>query len=355
MSETALSEVADNTAAKIQTGARLARRSPGRELRKSHRTCPDPQPPWQSIAVRHLTALAAVARARSFCRAAEELGYVQSAISSQIAYLEQVVGMRLVERSSGTPVVELTDAGQLFLRHVEEILARFEIAHTDVSSAATGATGPLRVAGLEQLAPREIAKIMSLFREGHPFARVMIHDAEAGPAQLRDGTLDLLVYEPPAVQASLTQVVLHKDRYVLLVSADSELAGRSEPLSSAELAALRPIVPSSVARSGRLAGQLTTLGLDPHPLVTPQSVSTAQALVADGLGTALVPHRLVDFGNSATVAVELSHVLADRTIVLGFASEPDRSGPVTGFVRAARLVCGDAPDDLAARLAHGSS
>jgi len=57
---------------------------------------------WLGVGVRHLAALDAIARERSFSRAARTLGYTQSAISQQIAMLERIIGERLIERPGGS-------------------------------------------------------------------------------------------------------------------------------------------------------------------------------------------------------------------------------------------------------------
>src|SRR5216683_3141892 len=79
---------------------------------------------WRGVELRHLVALDAVGRHRSFNAAARELGYTQSAVSQQIAQLERVVGQRLVDRPGGprhVDVFEETDAADLLrlLEHGE--------------------------------------------------------------------------------------------------------------------------------------------------------------------------------------------------------------------------------------------
>jgi len=64
-----------------------------------------------AIEIRHLIAFSAVADESSFSRAAERLGYTQSAVSHQVAVLEQLLGHRLVERPGGPRPVSLTPAG----------------------------------------------------------------------------------------------------------------------------------------------------------------------------------------------------------------------------------------------------
>ncbi|MGW5419770.1 LysR family transcriptional regulator [Streptomyces sp. NPDC003943] len=78
------------------------------------------------IELRHLRAFAAVARCRSFTRAAGELLITQPALSRTVAQLEAGLGVRLLDRSSRG--VALTGTGAEFLVHAERTLAAFDTA-----------------------------------------------------------------------------------------------------------------------------------------------------------------------------------------------------------------------------------
>jgi molybdate transport repressor ModE-like protein len=98
---------------------------------------------WSGVEVRHLVALEAVAREGSFRRAAARLGYVQSAISHQIAALENLTGKRLIDRSRGTRPLALTDAGEIMLAHAGAVIARVRAAQADLASLDRDADGSL--------------------------------------------------------------------------------------------------------------------------------------------------------------------------------------------------------------------
>src|SRR4051812_50029451 len=58
---------------------------------------------WLGVELRHFAALQAIAEEGTFGRAAQRLGYTQSAISQQIATLEKIVGEQLLARPGGPP------------------------------------------------------------------------------------------------------------------------------------------------------------------------------------------------------------------------------------------------------------
>jgi molybdate transport repressor ModE-like protein len=93
---------------------------------------------WLGVELRHLAALSAVCRTGSFRSAADDLGYVQSAVSQQIARLEHVVGARLLERTRGHSEVTLTPAGEILLEHTKSILARLRTAQAELGRLGGG-------------------------------------------------------------------------------------------------------------------------------------------------------------------------------------------------------------------------
>src|SRR3954453_11658944 len=100
---------------------------------------------WLGVELRHLAALEAVAQTGAFGRAAEKLGYTQSAVSQQIAMLERIVGERLVERPGGPRPVTMTEAGRVMLGHAASIIARIHAAQADLAALSSGEAGSLRV------------------------------------------------------------------------------------------------------------------------------------------------------------------------------------------------------------------
>lgn len=107
---------------------------------------------------RQLATFVAVARAGSFSGAADELGYTQSAVSQQIAALEERASQRLLERRP----VRLTPAGERLLQHAEAILLRLDAAATELRHAATPPGQHLRIGATPLAAPRSLAGLGSV-------------------------------------------------------------------------------------------------------------------------------------------------------------------------------------------------
>jgi LysR family glycine cleavage system transcriptional activator len=110
-----------------------------------------------------LIAFEAVARRRNFTVAANELHLTPSAISHQIAKLEEFLGVRLFERTARN--VELTDAGEDYLQRVGGALAAIGAATDNVRK---GVRNTLHVHSTPSFASLWLMPRLTDFAKAHP-------------------------------------------------------------------------------------------------------------------------------------------------------------------------------------------
>ncbi|MCY1136568.1 LysR substrate-binding domain-containing protein [Actinoplanes sp. Pm04-4] len=124
------------------------------------------------ISLSGLRAVRQVATLGSFTAAAEALGYTQSAVSRQVAAMEQVAGAPLFERHARG--VRPTAVGEVLLRHAGALLDAAEAAERDLATARERLAGRLIVGayptGHLVLVPRALA----LMRDEHPGVEVTL-------------------------------------------------------------------------------------------------------------------------------------------------------------------------------------
>ena len=145
-----------------------------------------------------LRALRSVAVHGSFSRAADDLGYTQSAVSQQIAALEAEVGLTLLNRA--VRPVALTDAGALLATHAEQVLEHLATAESQLDALRGLKAGRLRLTafGSAYATFLPTARGWKHFRQG----REAIEREFAGaPAQVRDSIRWLPIGEPVELEA----------------------------------------------------------------------------------------------------------------------------------------------------------
>ena len=292
---------------------------------------------WLGVELRHLLALEAVAREGSFGKAAVSLGYTQSAVSQQIAMLERIVGQRLIERPGGPRPVSLTEAGRLLLTHAEAIAARLAAAQADLNALGDGEAGTLRVGVFESVGQRILPEVMRRFLESWPKVHVALTESADDTELLSSverGELDVTFADLPLVEGPFESLELLRDPYVLVVPAASELAQRAVAPPVREIAALDLIGP----RHCRSLVQLEGVFRQPLRFVFRSDHNqTVQALVAAGVGAALVPRLTVDPHDDATALLELPK-LPPRLIGLAWHRDRYRAPAARSFVETAEAV-----------------
>jgi DNA-binding transcriptional LysR family regulator len=243
------------------------------------------------VELRHLRYFAAVAETCHFGAAAARLHIAQPALSQAIRSLETELGASLFTRT--TRQVRLTPAGRFLQDEAARILGAVDDSVRGVRRIADGRLGLVRIGFTGTATHAQLPRIARVVKRELPGVALEIRADLLTPAQceeLRDGRLDLGVLRPPVTGDSLNLRTIEVEPLVLVLPDDHPLAARPE-IAVADLrdegfvvyADRASAVNQAVLRSCREAG------FTPHPEHEATSTAVLLALVAAGLGVALVP------------------------------------------------------------------
>ncbi|MFC5834332.1 LysR family transcriptional regulator [Nonomuraea insulae] len=241
-----------------------------------------------------LKALHAVHVYGSVGAAADALMVTPSAVSQQIAKLERETGARLMERNGRG--VRLTDAAGLLADHAERILALVETAEADFEALRGEVVGRLNIAAFPTAVRGLMPGALAELQQRHPDLHVQLNEREPERVirEVSRGELDLGIIQdwlnrPMAVPEGLSKAALLDDVADVAVPAGHPLAGERE----VELAALHgeqwiSSTPGTICHDW-LVFTLRSASLEPEIRCMADEYPTQLALVAAGLGCAIVP------------------------------------------------------------------
>jgi DNA-binding transcriptional LysR family regulator len=297
---------------------------------------------WLGLDLRHLVALKTIADEGSFGKAAERLGYTQSAISQQIATLERIVGLRLIERPGGPRPISLTEAGRILLRHADAIQARLLAAKADMDALEAGDAGRLRVGTFQSVGTRVLPTLLRRFSDTRPGVEIVLRESvdEAELLQLVErGELDLTFWTLPPAQGPYDAVELLRDPYVLLVPAGSPLAALKRTPTLKEIS-LQPLIGfNRCSAMDQVEAQLASSGRAPNIVFRSDNNGTVQGLVGAGVGVSVSPLLTVDEDDPSVELVDLQGRMPPRVIGLVWHRDRHLSPAAEAFVETASAVC----------------
>ena len=294
---------------------------------------------WNDLSTRHLLALRAVAEEGTFGRAATRLGFTQSAVSQQVAALEQMVGQALFDRPSGPRRPELTAAGELMLEHAEALIEAIETAEHDLDRFGRGVSGKLAVGTFQSISARVLPSIFRRLHQEAPDVEVTVVEEDADQdvrvGQLKTGEIDLafIVGEPdPTCDARY----LGADPHVAMVPAD-------HPPGPVELASLsgKPAIGQPPGDTCGLAVDrgLERLGVTPNYAFRSHDNSAIQGMVSAGVGIAVVPLLTIDVSDPAISVRTTVPEIEPRELYLVWIRDRSLSPVAQRFVDIAADVC----------------
>lgn len=167
----------------------------------------------------------AVAREKSFSRAAEVLDRTQPAVSQAIRRLEQEVGEKLFDRSSkdGT----LTYAGELLLDYARQMLNLRYSAQNAIRDMRDLQQGKITISANEHTVFC-LLPVIREFRKEHPLIKIEVQRGVASriPKEITAREVELGVISFKPNDPSLKSVPILTDELVLICSPEHHLASK---------------------------------------------------------------------------------------------------------------------------------
>ena len=252
---------------------------------------------------RRLMTFRAVAHARSFSRAAEQMSLTQPSVSHQIALLETEIGVRLLDRGRGG--LRLTEAGAVLLEHADHVAWRPELADAQLASLAGQRREHIRLGAFPTALASFVPSAVARLRLAHDDLRVRLGEVTPSnlEARLLGGDFDVAIsYQDATTERreirGAERIDLMPDTFLIGLPPEHRLAGPTAPISLKELADDDWILAST---EGFLVQACREAGFDPRVVAITSEPLATRGLILRGIGVGWVPSLLV--GDYAGVAI----------------------------------------------------
>lgn len=267
----------------------------------------------RDLELKHLIALDAVANEGTFGRAAEHLGYTQSAVSQQIAALERLVDGRVFDRPGGPRPVELTPLGQRLLDGARDLLGRVDALDHDLERFRNGEVGRLTIGTFQSMSATVLPRVVARLRAEHPDVELTVVESDLDEELDRGldrGELDLsFAIDDRGRADGITHLL--DDPFVLVARPGQFPDG---PVPVGDLAGLPHVGQPHCSCQVRTEVGLRDRGLEPDYVFRSADNGTVIAMVRAGLGVAVLPLLCVDPEDPRTSLHRLTPAIPDRRI-----------------------------------------
>lgn len=268
------------------------------------------------VSLQQLRLFVTLAQHRSFTQAGNALGVTQSAASRSIRELEELLDLRLFDRT--TRHVALTDTGRALLPRIALLVDELEVALRFGQEVATAESGAVSIACSSGVVASVLPALLASCRASYPNISLKLHDAPQNRVLelLHAGDADLAILIEPQDSDDLATETLFSDTFCAIVGTRHPLAAnatvRWRELSGADLFVLDDTTGSADLISSALAEQGVS---NVRPQRLTQAASIVQ-MVASGLGIGIQPmHAWPAPAHSLVQAVRLSPSVS-RNVVL---------------------------------------
>lgn len=279
----------------------------------------------------------AVARERSFSKAASRLSLTQPAISLQIKALEDELGESLFERHH--KAVRLTTAGEVLYQHVQSVLASLEEAQSEIAGLQQLLRGHVAVGTSDTICTYILPEMIRKFRAQYPEVRVDIRNNKSSQLMqmVLDNEVDFGLATLPLAHPQVSTDVVYCCKDILICPSGHPLS-RKRRVSLAQISPYPLLIfPNGSTSRGLLEAAFRQADLPMQVAMNLSSVEIIKRFVEIDLGVSIVPYIAVtEEERAGRLAVIPIQGLPSREIGLIERKSKRRSAAATAFLRLLR-------------------
>lgn len=266
--------------------------------------------------LRQLRYFVEVAEREHISEAAEHLHVAQSAISRQIANLEDELGTPLFERIGRN--VKLTPIGKIFLEHSITALKAIDFAAKQVEEYLDPAKGTIKIGFPTSLASYVLPTVISAFKKEYPDLQFQLRQGSykflIDAVKNRELNLAFLGPLPPKDE-TIQPTILFTENIAALLPANHPLA-KEESIMLADLRNDQFVFfPEGFILNKVAMDACRAAGFLPNVISEGEDLDALKGLVAAGIGVSLLPEStLYDSAARFTIKVPIKSPTIPRTV-----------------------------------------
>lgn len=236
-----------------------------------------------------IQAFVLVAELGGFHKAAERLHLSQTALTRRVQKLERYLGVRLLDRT--TRSVAVTAVGRGFLPRATRLVEELAESVDRLKDLSHRAGGDVTIACVPTMAYQQLPSVIRAYAARYPGNRVRVLDRSSALVEdaVRQGEAELGIHILMATPRDLVAQRLLSDPFVLFCRRD-HAASRHARLAWSDLRSIDLVAVSGASGNRVLLDyHLRRRGIDVRGRCEVEHPSTAIALVAAGVGAAILP------------------------------------------------------------------
>lgn len=259
-------------------------------------------------------ALQKIVELGSFSRAAEALGYTQSAMSQMITSLENELSIKLVNRfRTGT---KLTLEGEELYPYVEQLVYQYRSMQEKANEIKGLETGTIRMGTIASISAHWLPGLLKEFQEQYPGVEFVIHQGDYTSIQewIKTGAVDFGFINPRAAAGIQTRTL--KEGQMLAVLPEHH------PLAELDVIPLERMAqePFILLEEGHYYEPLEafrSISCSPNIKYTIHDDYSIMTMIEAGLGVSILA-ELILHRTSYRLALRPTDPPVSRTIAIGY-------------------------------------